>query len=214
MRRRLIGWHSPSKVPAFCAPVVLTVSMSLAFATAELSADEFQQRREQARRSGSPAWLWPEVRVDDWSAAMAHLSTAASGILAGRRAALPPSEPMVLSLACYTSGVGPLLGFWLETGQLTAADDANELLALHFEHARRRAKLVEVQSREVATALADCGVPVVVLKGGHTAYSYFPDPATRPSSDLDLLVPRDSAAQAEVALAKARLECAARSKHE
>jgi hypothetical protein len=188
--------------------------MSLTFATAELSGDEFQQRRDQARRSGSPAWLWPEVRVNDWSAAMAHLSTVVTAILGGERAALPPIEPMALSLACYTSGAGPLLGVWLETGQLTAPDDAGELLALHLEHARRRATLVDGQSRQIVAALADCGVPVVVLKGAHTAYSYFPDPATRPSSDLDLLVPRDSSAQAEVALAKAGLEIVGRSKRE
>lgn len=181
---------------------------------AEFSADEFRQRRDLARRSGSPAWLWPEVRVDDWSAAMAHLSAAVSGILAGQRAALPPIEPMVLSLACYTSGVGPLLGFWLETRQLKAPDEAGKLLALHLKHARRRAKLAEVQSREIVRTLTECGVPVVVLKGGHTAYSYFPNPGTRPSSDLDLLVPRDSSAQAEVALAKAGFECLERSKRE
>jgi hypothetical protein len=73
---------------------------------------------------------------------------------------------------------------------------------------------VKAQSREVVTALVDCGVPVVVLKGGHTSYSYFPEPAARPASDLDLLVERDSSAQAEVALAKIGLECAARSKRE
>lgn len=188
--------------------------MWLDFAMAELSAEEFQQRLEQARRSGSPSWLWPEVEVGEWAKAMAQLSAAVGTVLAGKRAALPQIEPMSLSLACYTSGVGPFLGFWLKKRQLDAPAEAGALLALHLEQARRRATRVEAQSQKMVGALVDCGVPLVVLKGGHTSYGYFPDPATRPSSDLDLLVPRDLSTQAEVALAKAGLECVQRSKRD
>ena len=188
--------------------------MPLAFASTELSPGEFRNRRAEARRSGTPAWLWPEVPVESWHSAMAHIADAASAVLAGERAVLPACEPMALSLACYTSGAGPLLGYWREQGQVDAPEEASALLALHLEHARSRAKRVEAQSRQVVAALDDCGVPVVVLKGGHTAYSYFPDPATRPAADLDLLVPADSSAQAEVALAKIGFECAGRSRRE
>ena len=188
--------------------------MSLAFASTELGADEFRRRREEARRNGSPAWLWPEVPAESWAAAMAGISQAASAVLAGGRGELPPLELEALSLACYTSGMGPLLEAWLETAALEAPEDSRSLLALHLAHGRERAKKVETQSREVVAALVDCGVPVVVLKGGHTAYSYFPEPAARPAADLDLLVERDSSAQAEVALARTGLECAARSKRE
>jgi hypothetical protein len=110
--------------------------------------------------------------------------------------------------------MGPLLGFFLERERLDAPHDARALLELHLEHARKRAKKVEKESREVIAALVDCGVPVVVLKGGHSAYAYFPEPATRPASDFDVLVPRDSAAQAEVALAKSGLECLERQKQD
>lgn len=188
--------------------------MSLAFASTELSADEFRRRRQQARRDGNPGWLWPEVRVERWGAAMAGISKAAGAVLANARGELPPLDAMALSLACYTSGMGPLLGAWLEAGMLDARKSDGALLALHLAHARERAKKVEAQSRAVVAALVDCGVPVVVLKGGHTAHSYFPEPAARPASDLDLLVERDSSAQAEVALARAGLECAARRKRE
>jgi len=37
--------------------------MALDFASAELSEEEFRDRRERARRGGDPAWLWPEVSV-------------------------------------------------------------------------------------------------------------------------------------------------------
>jgi putative nucleotidyltransferase-like protein len=188
--------------------------MSLAFASTDLSTEEFRDRRQQARRNGSPAWLWPEVPVESWRRAMAGISQTASEVLAGRRCELPPLDMAALSSACYTSGTGPLLGAWLESGLIDGPEDSRTLLALHLWHGRQRAKKVEAQSRELVAALVDCGVPVVVLKGGHTRHCYFPEPGVRPASDLDLLVERDSAAQAEVALARMGLECAARSKRE
>lgn len=191
-----------------------SAAMSLAFASAKIGVDEFRERREQAKRSGNPAWLWPEVAVPDWAAATAAISQGAADVLDGHRGALGPIDSRALSLACYTSGVGPLLGYWVETGALNAPGEAEELLALHLEQARARAGKVDKQSREVVGALVESGVPVVVLKGGNTAHSYFPDPATRPSSDLDLLVPSDFSAQAEVALARLGFECAARSRRE
>ncbi|HEX3422615.1 MAG TPA: nucleotidyltransferase family protein [Sphingomicrobium sp.] len=181
--------------------------MSLAFATTEVSGDEFHERRRNARRSGNPAWLWPEVRIEDWGEASAQIGKAVSSVLAGKRAELPPSKPMPLSLACYTSGVGPLLGYWLEQGLVDAPDDVGELLALHLEHARKRSSKVEGWSRQIIGALVQSAVPVVVLKGGHTADAYFPDRATRPASDLDLLVSSDCSGRAEIALLNCGLEC-------
>jgi Uncharacterised nucleotidyltransferase len=188
--------------------------MPLSFASTELSAEEFERRRSDARRSGNPAWLWPEVPVERWAAAMAEISKSASAILAGERPALSSLDPMALSLACYTSGTGALLGYWLEHGELDAPADVAELLALHLEHGRERAERGEAESRKVVGALVEAGLPVVVLKGGHTAHAYFPDPGTRPMSDLDLLVPAESAPGAEVALATTGLQCADRAKRE
>lgn len=188
--------------------------MSLSFLSTVLDPEEVRRRRYEARRNGVPAWLWPEVPVERWSEAMANITAAVSAVLAGQTAELAECEPMALSVACYTSGVGPLLGWWLEAGLVSAAAEARDLLALHLEHSRVRSSRVERQSREIVTALDACGVPVVVLKGGHTSHHYFPEPATRPASDLDLLVPKDLAAQAEVALARAGLECARRSRRE
>ena len=95
--------------------------MSLAFASAEIGADEFRERREQAKRSGNPAWLWPEVAVSDWAAATAAISQGAADVLASHRGALGQIDPRALSLACYTSGVGPLLGYWVEDGSTERA---------------------------------------------------------------------------------------------
>ncbi|MGN6850289.1 MAG: nucleotidyltransferase family protein [Sphingomicrobium sp.] len=184
--------------------------MSLAFLSIPLAENEFSRRRADARRAGSPALLWPEVAVESWAEAMRHIASAAADVLAGRPAEIQPCEPMALSLACYTSGVGPLLGWWLAEGMLTAPTQLVELLAVHLEQGRARAARVSERSFEIVSALVECGVPVVVLKGGHTAHSYFPDAATRPASDLDLLVTRDSAAQAELALARSGFGCTGR----
>ena len=145
---------------------------------------------------------------------MRHVAKAAADVLAGKPANIPSCNPMVLSLACYTSGVGPLLGWWVGQGQLSAPAELGELLALHLEQGRARAARTEPQSVEIVSALVERGVPVVVLKGAHTARVYFPDPATRPASDLDLVVPRDSMTQAEVALARLGFECTGRHRRE
>jgi hypothetical protein len=40
--------------------------------------------------------------------------------------------------------------------------------------------------------LGEHGITVMVLKGGHTAYRYFPEPGTRPATDIDVLLrPQD-----------------------
>jgi hypothetical protein len=184
------------------------------FAALEIDAEEFRRRRALAMRNGSAAWLWPEVSVASWSEATKLISNATAAILAGENAVLPPSEPMALSLASYTSGVGPLLGWWCQSGNLQTDAQTTALLALHLEHGRARAERVEAQSKEVVRILRQSGISVIVLKGGHTAHAYFPDPATRPASDLDLLVPADQAPGAEAALAEAGLRCLGRGARE
>ena len=188
--------------------------MPLSFLSDELSPGEFERRRDEARRSGSPAWLWPEVPVQSWTKAKTEISKAASAVLAGERPALATADPTAFSLACYTSGTGALLGYWLEKKKLDAAPELAELLALHLKHGRARAGRAQTESRKMVGALVEAGLPIVVLKGGHTAHAYFPDPATRPMSDVDLLVPGESAPAAEVALATIGLECAGRAKRE
>lgn len=186
----------------------------LAFAATELAPGEFRRRRDDARRRGTPAWLWPEVPVERWTIAMRHISKAAADVLAGGTAHLPGGDHMALSLACYTSGVGPLLGWWLENGLLDASAATGQLLQLHLQHARERARFTDAQSRRIVGCLASSGASPIVLKGGHTAHEYFPEPATRPASDLDLLVHADHQKNAEAAFSKAGLQCVSRGRFE
>jgi hypothetical protein len=92
--------------------------------------------------------------------------------------------------------VGPLIGFWCETGRVTAAPEVAALFAMHLDHGRRRAAHLRYELERVVAALADRGVEVLVLKGMDTAYRYFPEPGTRCSSDMDLVVRPDDWAAA------------------
>lgn len=177
------------------------------FGSIDLAEGEFERRRTAAKRSGSPAWLWPEVPVADWRKAMADLAQATSAILGGGTGRLAERGPLALSLACYTSGLGPLLGFWFEKGVLSTKADVSLVLVTHLAHGRSRATRALSQSQAIVGRLVDKSIPVVVLKGGHTALSYFPEAATRPTADLDLLVPRSQERWAKSELATAGFRC-------
>lgn len=186
----------------------------LAFASTDLAPGEFSERRNEARRRGSPAWLWPEVTPQRWTQAMRRITSAATDVLTGRPADLHCGDLMALSLAGYTSGVGPLLGWWLEKELLSATPEVRPLLQLHLKHARERAAYTDAQSRRIVAHLSEGGAAPIVLKGGYTAHRYFPEPAVRPASDLDLLVRPDRQKAAEAALAEAGLECIGRGSRE
>lgn len=179
--------------------------MAAADDIADLEAGEFARRRSAARQRGTPAWLWPEVSTGEWAEALADIRQVISKVLAGKKARLSSTDRRAVSVACYTSGVGPLLGYWVEAGKLGATPAIGDLLKLHLDHARVREAHVREQSRRMVSALTARTIPVIVLKGGATAYRYFPEPETRPASDLDLLVPFDWSHAAEAVLADAGL---------
>jgi hypothetical protein len=177
---------------------------------ADLESGEFERRRAGARQRGTPAWLWPEVAPEDWTRALGDIRQAIALVLAGRPADLSSSDRLALSVACYTSGMGPLLGWWVETGQLSAPPEIAALLAVHLEHARARESRIRGKAQQIVSALTARGIPVIVLKGGDTAHRYFPAPETRPASDLDLLVPFDWSRAAANVLAGEGLSCVER----
>jgi N-acetylmuramoyl-L-alanine amidase len=76
----------------------------------------------------------------------------------------------------------------------------------HRLNGARNADLV-VQLDEASSLLDRAGIPVVALKGiGHLVRGVWPDPADRVMVDLDLLVPTDSAADAQERLIAAGYE--------
>lgn len=154
------------------------------------------ERKAWARRQGSPLWLWPEVAPDEWLRAVIEIERSCTAVLAGKSCAIE-SDPVALELAAYTSGMGPLLGWWLENGQLSASGTVEDKLR-HQLHANgaRMARLLD-RTDDLAKLLARSGIDVTVLKGAQTAPGYFPSEACRPMSDIDLLVAPDDAIEGE-----------------
>ena len=148
--------------------------------------------------------LWPEVSASAFQAAQQEIVRVTAAVLAGApspvRLELPRgADTRALGVAASAAGMGPLLGFWCETGRVDAPQSVLDLLALHLDHGRRRAARLRLELERILVPFAERGIEVLVLKGTDTAYRYFPEPGTRPSADLDLLVaPHDIAAAGTV----------------
>ena len=157
-----------------------------------------------AREQGHPGYVWPDVPIAEWRAALHGIERVTSALLtapqAPPRLATRPGSTLALSVAAYTSGLGPYLGHAIETGALEADDEAAALLALHLEHACRRARRLDAELARALDVLGNAGILVTVLKSMHTAREYFPEPAMRPAADIDLAVPKEDLAAAERAL--------------
>lgn len=91
--------------------------------------------------------------------------------------------------AALAQGVAPLLYEWLGRHPGIVEDEA-ALSALHnafwTEHFRSRLLLRELT--DLSRRAAESGIEVMPMKGAHLAPAFYPKPALRPLSDLDLLV--------------------------
>lgn len=164
----------------------------------ELTPELARARFAAARRNGFPAWLWPDITAAEWRGAVGEIEDVTRRILAGEaRLALFCNDARTMSVAGYTSGMGPLLGYWIEKGVLSAAGPVEEILRLHLAHNRQRMSRLSDVARAVLEKLAGAGSAPVILKGMHTAFCYFPEPGVRPLCDIDVYVPVESMPAAE-----------------
>jgi putative nucleotidyltransferase-like protein len=167
----------------------------------EMSPECTRARFAQARRNGLPAWLWPDIVVDEWRAALEEIASATQKIFAGKsKVALASGDSKTMGIAGYTSGMGPLLGYWMENGTLSADMAVEETFRKHLRHNRQRMSRLSELTRRTLDALDAGGISPLILKGMHTAFVYFPEPGTRPLSDVDVYVPARSIPAAECVL--------------
>lgn len=174
--------------------------MEIALDAFDLDRDEVPGRFQAARQRGLPHWLWPDVPFERWRVSLRAIEGAISSVLGGRigEASLG-DDPDSLGIACYTSGMGPLLGWWTERGLISPAPAVAALLALHLAHNRLRIARMTEHASGVVSAFGASGVAATIVKGMHTAHAYFPEPGVRPLSDIDLLVsPSDEAVAGEI----------------
>ena len=164
----------------------------------ELSREAVRERFAWARRNGFATWLWPDIDPKDQRQAAEAVVQATCLILAGeKRVTLGCDDAKKVGLEGYLSGMGPLLGYWIETGRLTALPEVASLLRLHLFHNRRRMFRLEAVARSVAEKLSAAGIEPVFFKGMHTAFIYFPEPGVRPLSDIDIYIPPEKMLEAE-----------------
>jgi hypothetical protein len=159
----------------------------------ELTPAEIEARFRWARHQGHIAYLWPDVPVDAWRACLREIEHVTRLVLSTDRAAIefqspPGADTRATGIAAFTSGMGPLLGYWIDSGRIAAPADLAALLMLHLEHARRRAERMQRALIGTLDRLAAHDVEVVIIKSAHTARIYFPEPGVRPAADLDLVV--------------------------
>jgi len=163
----------------------------------DLAPETVRARFVWAERQGVPRWLWPEVQPGDWIATLTRIEAILRAVLTGEEA--PPEldcDPATLEVAAYTSGTGPLLGSWLEQGRIAAGSCA-PLLAFHLRHNRLRMQRLTAHAASLSRAFGVAGTAPVIVKGMHTAHAYFPEPGTRPVSDIDMVITADRLPEAE-----------------
>jgi hypothetical protein len=150
-----------------------------------------KRRVAKQQATGIHHVLWPDLSKATLTRAHKAIWDATAERLAGGRPdlsaeALGGRRP--LSVAAVISGMGGLLGYWIQERQLNADDEAKELFGDYLDHGRRSAYKMETGLVAILRECRERSVTPTVLKGAFTARKYFPEPGTRPSADIDLLI--------------------------
>jgi hypothetical protein len=186
---------------------------SVTWASTEISPEQFEQRRAGARSHGYAMWLWPDVETGRWRSALKEIVSVTRSVLAGDSGGhLACDDARAMSIAAYTSGMGPLLGSWIESGRIGASVEIAEMLQLHLAHNRRRMTRLTAILRDTVEQLSNGNVSPLLLKGMDTASRYFPEPGVRPLSDIDMYIPINIISQAEQILSRLKYQRAPRTR--
>lgn len=165
---------------------------------------ELLRRLDRFTRSQDPSALWPGLTEGARLAAAGEIERVTRAVLGGEPDVhMNPDDAhdvYALSVAAHTTGMGPLLGRWVEDERIAAAPVMRDRLAWQLLHARRRAARMEREVLPALDAMIARDVAPVVLKGFFTARAYFEETGVRRMSDVDVLVAPDQVEQAESAL--------------
>jgi hypothetical protein len=168
---------------------------------AELAA--LADREHDWDATGDATVLWPALNVSALQPAADDIGRAVSDVLQGRRASLASADggdSYAIGIAALLTGVGPLLGSWVESGQLDVSEPVARVLARHLTQSRRRMERIHAGLRPALVSLREHGVVPAVIKGMHTAHVYFDEPGVRPLADVDVVITPDELPRAEMAL--------------
>jgi hypothetical protein len=173
--------------------------------------DELRRREDAWQSTHRVDALWPGLDAPLIQSAADAIGDAVARTLRGERARLdfPCSgidaarRVRALGVAGLLTGVGPLLGAWIERGELEADDALARPLARHLAHGRARAARIRAAVMPVLAQLERAGLAPGVMKGFHTAHVYFPEPGARPFADVDVVVAPEAIPQSEAILREA-----------
>lgn len=164
------------------------------------------RRREDAWHSTHRAdALWPGLDGPVIQSAADAIGAAVATVLRGEGARLDfacsghdgDRRARALGVAGLLTGVGALLGAWIERGQLEADPALARVLARHLAHGRARAQRIRATMLPVLGRMERAGLAPGVIKGFHTAHAYFPEPGARPYHDVDVVVAPDAIVETE-----------------
>lgn len=158
--------------------------------------DELRHRQYAWRSTQRPEALWPGLDGEIIQSAADAIGRAVTERLQGTRARLELTDPgddadrraRAIGVAGLITGVGPLLGAWLERGELDADAPVARVLERHLAHGRAREARIRALVMPVLARMVSAGLEPGVMKGFHTAYCYFPEPGARPFADVDIVV--------------------------
>lgn len=165
--------------------------------------EDLDARQRAWRATRDPAVIWPDLDLDALQQAADCIGSVTARIINDGEGVLPRRaevDARAFGIAGLVTGMGPLLGWWLERGMLDCDEDVAVVLREHVAHARLRQKRMTAGVSPALRALQFAGVTPAIIKGFHTSRRYFPDPATRPLADVDVVVDPSEIERAELAL--------------
>ena len=162
-------------------------------------------RLERWSKTGDPSDLWPNVRPDRLAAAHREITSVTGAVLGGNtptpQLQVPyPHDQEAIGVAAFVSGMGALLGYWIDHGLVAAPPGIAGVLATHLRHGQLRAQRLHGEFVRILRQFNNHGLTPVVLKGMYTSRIYFPEPGVRPLGDIDLLVTPAQRHKAEASL--------------
>src|SRR4051794_18865132 len=104
--------------------------------------DESARRLAAFDTTQDPAVLWPGLTERARVAAARELERVTRLVIAGEKnveiRTVRPVDAYALGIAGHTTGMGPVVGRWLEDGRATAPLDVARVFANHLAHSRDR----------------------------------------------------------------------------
>ncbi|OQY47037.1 MAG: hypothetical protein B6242_06000 [Anaerolineaceae bacterium 4572_78] len=106
-----------------------------------------------------------------------------------------------IPLLAEQQGLAPLVCRYLKDGKIEHPNNVRrELQALYLRHKHANRILTE-SLHEILSAFQQAGIRAILLKGMALSYLLYPEPNLRPKRDMDILVKKSEAKQAQQILA-------------